>query len=523
MVKGMAKKGSKKKTTKKVTQSKAKSKKTTPKKTATKKTTSKRTTSKKSISKKAPRGSKKSQKKSQVEVAAAKISKTEAALKALRKMGAETKDMVKMLSDAKFHFKNKDYRKSVSFCGKAMKIGDLSRRTKEARDSALDVTNEAKKLEKMKYDVSETFEILDATGAALQDSNFKAFRSLLAEAKKSIKQVQQSEKLMDELEETRASVEDLKSRGAITLESEILLSEAEEALKLKDLKKARDFVKAVKKWIDIEALERERHELLMAQDQREVSQKLTDLPPQIEEFHKLGIDTSAMDDFLERATEALEEGDHVVAKRCILELDEIIRSLRGSSIRAARDTIDRAKDKIEEARIQNVGVLVAERSLGQAEKAFVRGEYKDSIDFAQLAMTFVKRSLGRNAIRSSSAEPDADYTSALMTIGRMVSGKEEAPAQPAMDPSEEKRFVDDPIEDLETTFMTLRAQEDLESIRAAIDDTDKKVTGVSEAKIMLRKARDAFKVENYAAVTVLERTVRDLLTDEKPKKGKSAN
>ena len=357
---------------------------------------------------------------------------------------------------------------------------------------------------------------------ALADSNFKAFKSLLSEAKKSMVQVKQSKKLKKELQKTKASVEDLKAKGAITLESEILLSEAEEALKLNDLRKARDFVKAVKKWIDIEALERERQDLLVAQDQREVSEKLTNLPPQIQEFHKLGIDTSAMEDYLVKAQEALAEGDHVAAKRNVLELEEILRSLRGSSLRASREAIDRAKEKIEEARMQNIGVLVAERSLGQAEKAFLRGEYKDSIDFAQLAMTFVKRSLGRMAVQRSATEGDVDYTDALIAVGRIVSEKAKPLEEAPEPPSEGSEIVDDSLLDLESTYMTLRAQEDLESIRSVIDETDTKEMGVSEAKIMLRKAQDAFKVENYAAVTVLERTVRDLLTDEKPKKVKGA-
>jgi len=505
----MGKKSSKK------TSTRSRAKKPTPRKTPAKKAPDKRAPAKKSQKKR-------SRRKPQVERAAAKISKTEAALKKLRGSGAKTKDMVQELSDAKFHFKNKDYRKSISFCNRALKVGELSERTKEARDRAIKVAGEAKKLKKLKFDMSETFEILSATEVALADSNFRAFKSLLSEAKKSMNQVKQAKKLKKDLEKTMASVEDLKAKGAITLESEILLSEAEEALKLKDLRKAGDFVKAVKKWIDIEILERERQELLVAQDQRETSEKLTNLPPQIQEFEKLGIDTSAMEDYLAKAQEALDEGDHVAAKRNVLELDEIIRSLRGSSIRAAREAIDRAKEKIEEARMRNIGVLVAERSLGQAEKAFVRGEYKDSIDFAQLTMTFVKRSLGRMAVQQSAAESDTDYTDALISIGRMVSerGKllEEAPEPP----SEGSRIADDSIADLESTYLTLRAQEDLESMRSTIDETGKKETGVNEAKIMLRKAQDAFKVENYAVVTVLERTVRDLLVDEKAKKGKGA-
>ncbi len=497
--------------------SKKTSKRTTAKKSAPRKGTAKKTTAKKTQG-----GSKRSQRKPQVERAAAKISKAETTLKKLRRLDAETKEMVQELSDAKFHFKNKDYSKSISLCSKALKTGELSGRVKGARDRALKVTNEAKKLRKLKYDMSETFEILSATEVALADSNFKAFKSLLSEAKKSMVQVKQSKKLKKELHKTKASVEDLKTKGAITLESEILLSEAEEALKVNDLRKARDFIKAVKKWIDIEALERERQDLLVAQDQREVSEKLTNLPPQIQEFHKLGIDTSAMEDYLAKAQEALAEGDHVAAKRNVLELDEILRSLRGSSLRAGREAIDRAKEKIEEARVQNIGVLVAERSLGQAEKAFVRGEYKDSIDFAQLAMTFVKRSLGRMAVQRSATESDVDYTDALITVGRMVSGEAKPLEEAPEPPSQGSKIVDNSLLDLESTYMTLRAQEDLESIRSVIDEVDTEETGVSEAKIMLRKAQDAFKVENYAAVTVLERTVRDLLTDEKPKKVKGA-
>ena len=495
----MGKKSSKK------TSTRSRAKKPTPRKAPAKKAPDKKTPAKKTPAKKSQK--KRSRRKPQVERAAAKISKTEAALKELRGSGAETKDMVQELSDAKFHFKNKDYRKSISFCNRALKIGELSERTKEARDRAIKVAGEAKKLKKLKFDMSETFEILSATEVALADSNFKAFKSLLSEAKKSMSQVKQAKKLKKDLEKTMASVEELKAKGAITLESEILLSEAEEALKLKDLRKAGDFVKAVKKWIDIEILERERQELLVAQDQRETSEKLTNLPPQIQEFEKLGIDTSAMEDYLAKAQEALDEGDHVAAKRNVLELDEIIRSLKGSSIRAAREAIDRAKEKIEEARMRNIGVLVAERSLGQAEKAFVRGEYKDSIDFAQLTMTFVKRSLGRMVVQQSAAE-----------VSERGKPLEEAPEPP----SEGSRIADDSISDLESTYLTLRAQEDLESMRSTIDETGKKETGVNEAKIMLRKAQDAFKVENYAVVTVLERTVRDLLVDEKAKKGKGA-
>jgi hypothetical protein len=126
------------------------------------------------------------------------------------------------------------------------------------------------------------------------------------------------------------------------------------------------------------------------------------------------------------------------------------------------------------------------------------------------------------AVQRSATESDVDYTDALITVGRMVS-EEAKPLEEAPEPpSQGSKIVDNSLLDLESTYMTLRAQEDLESIRSVIDEVDTEETGVSEAKIMLRKAQDAFKVENYAAVTVLERTVRDLLTDEKPKKVKGA-
>lgn len=484
--------------------------------------TSKKTSKKPSKpSRRGMRDAKKTQRKPRVETAAARIAKAEALLRELRKLEADTEGMVEKLSDAKFHFKRKDYKRSISLCNKAMKTGNLSKRTKKARDSASELLADVKKMSKEGYDMSETFEILEATGMALADSNLKAFRSLLSEAKKTMNLAKQTRKIQKDLDVTKNSVADLKEKGSITLESEILLSEAGEALRQGDVRKAKDLTRAVKKWIDIEILEKERHELLTTQDQKEISERMTNLNTQLEEFRKLGIDTSWMEASITNASEALDEGDSVRAKRFVLELEESMRSLRGSSIRAARETIERAADKIEEARRQNIGVLVAERSLSQAEKAFVRGEFKDAIDFAQLAISFVKRSIGRK-ISSGTSSVDEDYSRALIDIGKMVSEKSEPAEEPPDISSEGRRLVDDSLSELESTYLTLRAQEDLESIRTAIDEADAQIAGVNEAKIMLRKAQDAFKVENYAAVTVLERTVRDLLVIEKSKKGKSA-
>ncbi|MFQ5910430.1 MAG: hypothetical protein ACE5IJ_06885 [Thermoplasmata archaeon] len=488
-------------------------------KKASKKTSgkaSKKTSGK--ASKKQRKGSKKAPRKSEVETAAAKISRAEAQLRQLRKLDAETKDMVKKLSDAKFHFKNKDYKKSTSLCNKAMRIGQLSKRRKGARSIISDLEASREELSKADYDMSEPCEILNAAEIALHDSNFKALRSLLSDAKKSMNLAKQTRKVQETLRKTKILVDDLKKKGSVTLESEILLSEAEEAIRLKDLKKAKDFVKAVRKWIDIEILEKERHELLLAQDEKEVSERLTNLSPQIGEYEKLGIDTSWMEECISDATEAIEGGDLVRAKKHVLELEEAIRSLRGSSIRAARDTIDVAWGRIEDARRQNVGVLVAERSLKQAERAFLRGEYKDSIDFSYLAITFVKRSLSRISAKKADGRSDEDYTQALINIGKMVSKEVEAPKS-APEPSPEgEKVVDDSILELESTYLTLRAQEDLESIRDVIEDAESEEEGLNEAKIMLRKAHDAFKLENYSAVTVLERTVRDLLSENKSKK-----
>lgn len=476
----------------------------------------------KKTSKKTSKSQNKSPRKTQVEKAAAQISKAESSLKEIRKLDAETKDVVTQLSDAKYHFKRKDYKTALSHAKKAMKIGELSKKTKEARDEVVELKRSIKRAAKG-LNLSEAFEILEATEVALKDSNFRAFKSLLSEAKKSVTQAKQSKKIQEELDATRASVEDLRKMGAVTLESEILLSEAEEALKLKDIAKSKDLIKAVRKWIDIETLERERHELLLSQDQKEVTEKLSVLSPVIDEFDKLGIDTSAMTESITQAREALDDGDFVRAKRCALELEDIIRSLKGSSLRAARETIERARDRIEKARVDGVGVLVAERSLQQAERAFVRGEFKDSIDFAHLAETFVKRSMGRRKTVEERPESDIDYTEALIAIGRMVSDKDAMSVEVSVAPEESRRIIDDSVTDLESTYLTLRAQEDLESMRSTIDKARENKAGVGEAKIMLRKAQDAFKVENYAAVTVLERTVRDLLHNGKGKKGKSAS
>ncbi|MFQ6127496.1 MAG: hypothetical protein ACE5QW_01125 [Thermoplasmata archaeon] len=468
----------------------------------------------KETSKEAPR-------KSQVETAAAKISKAETLLKELRGLDAETKEMVGKLSDAKFHFKNKDYRKSSLLCSKALRVGKLSKRTKKAYDTISEVMVSAEELGREDYDLSETFEILKAAEVALADSNFGALRILLSEAKKSMKQAKQLKKIQKELAGTKLSVMDLKRSGSVTLESEILLSEASEALREKDLKKARDLLKAVRKWIDIEILEKERHELLLAQDHEEISERVTDLSPQIQEFHKLGIDTSWMEECIAEASEALDEGNFVGAKRHLLELEETVRSLKGSTIRAAREAIDKAMEEIEEARRKNIGVLVAERSLNQAEKAFLKEEFKDSIDFAQLSISFVKRSIRRIASKEGDLRRDEDFTQALIEIGKIVSEKSEAIKEGRELPPEGRKILDDSIIELESTYLTSMAQEDLESMRSTIEEADSRRVGVNEAKIMLRKAQDAFRAENYAAVTVLERTVRNLLSGDKEKKSRA--
>jgi len=453
-------------------------------------------------------------KKTEGEMAAAKISEAEMLLEELRALKARTKEMEDCLTTAKVHYTTQNFTECISLGNKALRIGQLSKRNKKARNMISEVSASARKMRKEGYDLSETFEMLKAAEAALADSNFKALRTILSEAKKSMNLTKQMKRVQKLLESTKELVEELKEAGSITLESEILLGEASEALKHKDPRKARDLVKAVKKWVEIEALERERNELLVAQGKREVSERLRNLSPQIEEFQKLGIDTSGMKETIGEATQALDGGDFVKAKRCSLELEETIRSLKGSSIRAARQAIDRARVRIEDAREQNIGVLVAERSLGQAEKAYLRGEFRDSIDFAELTMSFVERSMRRNALKSGDTRRDEDYSKAIISIGRMVGEEPEEPeeAEETEEISpESQKIVDDSISELEITYMTLRAQEDLESMREAIDEADLDKEGIKEAEIMLQKAEDAFKVENYAAVTVLERTVRDLL------------
>lgn len=459
-------------------------------------------------------------KKTEGKRAAAKISKAEKLLEELKALKAETKEMEDRLTTAKVHYTTQDFKECISLANRALKIGKLSKRNKKGQDMIADVAASARKMQKAGYDMSETFEMLSASEAALADSNFKALRTILSEAKKSMKLIKQMKRVRKLLESTRESVEELKETGSITLESEILLGEASEALKDKDPKKAGDLIRAVKKWVEIETLEKERNELLVAQGKREVSERLSNLSPQIEEFRKLGIDTSGMKETIGEAMQALNDGDFVKAKRRSLELEETIRSLKGSSIRAARQAIDRARLRIEDAREQNIGVLVAERSLGQAEKAYLRGEFKDSIDFAELTMSFIERSIRRNALKSADTRSDEDYAQAIISIGKIVTEEPEETeeteeAEEAEEPQEvspeSQKIVDDSISELEITYMTLRAQEDLESMREAIDEADLDKEGIKEAEIMLQKAEDAFKVENYAAVTVLERTVRDLL------------
>ncbi|UCF07960.1 MAG: Ig-like domain-containing protein, partial [Thermoplasmata archaeon] len=68
-----------------------------------------------------------------------------------------------------------------------------------------------------------------------------------------------------------------------------------------------------------------------------------------------------------------------------------------------------------------------------------------------------------------------------------------------------------PEEEVQDIYIRMRAQEDLDAMKAILKDHDRLGDRMLEAELMYKKAREAFDAGDYGTITVYERTLRDMV------------
>lgn len=79
-----------------------------------------------------------------------------------------------------------------------------------------------------------------------------------------------------------------------------------------------------------------------------------------------------------------------------------------------------------------------------------------------------------------------------------------------------------PVEELEDMYAEIRAEEDIKAMESMLEDEEKFGERFAEAKVILNEAKKAFEKQDYKAVTVYEKTLRDIAeeaTDEEENEG----
>jgi len=79
---------------------------------------------------------------------------------------------------------------------------------------------------------------------------------------------------------------------------------------------------------------------------------------------------------------------------------------------------------------------------------------------------------------------------------------------------ERKEEPKGPVEELEDMYIAMRAEKDIKAMESLLTHEDRLGERLDEAKIMVEKAKEAFEKGDYNRVTVLEKTLRDLIGEE---------
>ncbi len=377
-------------------------------------------------------------------------------------------------------------------------------------------------------DTDEVEETIRQAKRALQKREFDDVKALTKDARKQANQAMRRKEMERSLESMCQEIEYIKSIDVDITRAEGIATKAREALEKGDNARARRWVSQLRTWLTKEKRKFGATDEDIPIQMLGVSKRLRDIREIVDEIRKVGVDISYVEDLFEEARQAFQERDIAKSENILSEIEEMALGLKESLTIAAKDLLEKAKKEAEEARKENLNIGSAGETVRNGLRALEEGHIDEALQYAEIARNLVDRAKKERVV--DLAKGSLLRMEVIITDSKKVGlSVEEAETlyRKASDDFEKGEFekveayvpkVDLSAKKAKRLYITTKAQDELEGASFAIDDVERLGAEVSEAKGLLKQAREALFDENYDAVMELSRRIRDVVGEAEKEK-----
>ncbi|MCK4454801.1 MAG: zinc-ribbon domain-containing protein, partial [Thermoplasmata archaeon] len=356
-------------------------------------------------------------------------------------------------------------------------------------------------------DAGEVEETIRQAKRALQKREFDDVKALTKDARKQANQAMRRKEMESSLESMCQEIEYIKSIEVDITRAEGIAAKAREALEKGDNARARRYVSQLRTWLTKEKRKLGATDEDIPIQMLGVSKRLRDIREIVDEIRKVGVDISYVEDLFEEARQAFQERDIAKSENILSEIEEMALGLKESLTIAAKDLLEKAKKEAEEARKENLNIGSAGETVRNGLRALEEGHIDEALQYAEIARNLVDRAKKERVV--DLAKGSLLRMEVIITDSKKVGlSVEEAETlyRKASDDFEKGEFekveayvpkVDLSAKKAKRLYITTKAQDELEGASFAIDDVERLGAEVSEAKGLLKQAREALFDENY--------------------------
>ncbi|MFQ6106716.1 MAG: hypothetical protein ACE5QF_03900 [Thermoplasmata archaeon] len=356
---------------------------------------------------------------------------------------------------------------------------------------------------------------------ALQKREFDEVKALSKEVKKLAGYAKQAKEMENSLNSICQEIEYIKTIEVNITRAEKLVAKAREALQKGDNTSARRLLSQLKTWLSGEKRKLGAMDEDVPIQMLGVSKRLRDIRAVVDEIRKVGVDISLVEDKFEEARKVFQENDLERSEEILGEIEEMANGLKESLTVAARDLLNKAKKEAEEARKDNLNIGSAGETVRSGLRALEEGHIDEALQYAEIARNLVERAKKERVV--DMAKGGLLRMEVIITDAKKMGlNVEEAETvyRKASKEFEEGEFekieayvpkVSQLAKKARRLYISTKAHDELEGASFAIDDVEKMGVDVSDAKGLLRKAREALFDENYEVVMELSRRIRDIV------------
>lgn len=395
------------------------------------------------------------------------------------------------------------------------------KRLKRASDSIESIRSAIESARTAGADVSNAEQSLREASSALEKREYDDFKTFSRKARKEAEKSRQTIEVATSLDSLSQEIGYIKSIDVDTSRAEDLTNKVQEALGGGDPTRASRYLSQLKTWLTKEKKKLGAVDEDVPVQMLALSKRLRDIRDVVDRVRKVGVDISQVEELFEEANAAFQEKDLEKSERILTTIEELATGLQETLSHAAQEMLAKAKSDVEEARKDNLRVGSASETVRSGFRALEEGHIDEALQYAEVARNMIEKVQRDKVIdlaKSSILRMEVILDEAKK-LGVDVDEAEDVYRKASSD-FDKGQFenVDSYLPKVEMLtkraerlFVSARARDEMEGASYAIDDVEKLGADVSEAKSLLKRARESLFEENYDAVMELSRRIRDLV------------